>query len=422
MLGACASFGVLPAAAQVSAEYQRAYEAMRGDLNDPAAAFRFAVIAVETGDIVAAIAALEQVLRADPSRDNIRADLGYLYLRAGNPVLAERYLREARESGTAPEFVEQRIDALLERAMADQDGTRVNGTLTFGAKYETNATAGPDIAGLVSGGAEEDFSILASAGLNLRHDLGFQSGAYLDAGLDLFTAQYGKASSPENSFIGLNFGLGFPLSAGRMASPYLFTNHVRLRSEPYRNEWGLGFRFSGEIDQRSSFRVDLRVAEQTFAASAANPNLDELDGTSAEISLDVRRILAEDTTLDLGLVLGRKEAAVSYESYAAGGLNLRVLRDLEPRTGASVQRPWRVGFGLSYRTTAYDSPDPAISLSRSRSDDNLSAELLLQVPLTAHADVVGSLSWTDNSSSYMTEEYDNLGAFVGVRLFWDDAN
>ena len=61
----------------------------------------------------AAIAALERILRADPSLDNIRLELAWLYLAAGSPDVAAVYAREALSSPNIPPDVAVRARELL---------------------------------------------------------------------------------------------------------------------------------------------------------------------------------------------------------------------------------------------------------------------------------------------------------------------
>jgi len=408
----------IPAAAQsqYSTIYQQAFEAMRADLNDPEKSFEFAVISIREGDVPAAIEALERVLRLDMSRDNIRADLGYLYIQAGNPALAEQYLRAAKAGGAAPAIVSEQIDDLLEIAVAAQQPTTWSGSVVLGARYETNATGGPDnIPSLISGAADDDYSVSASARFDMQHDLGYQNGASFDMGLDLFASQYGDDASPETALAGLQAGFSLPVGSGRRVSPYLHAGQIILRGDGFRTEYGAGLRYRATLDPAARYQFDLKVAEQSYEVTASSPNAAEQDGTETSARFNYSRSLQPNVTLNFGVSAAFKDAAISYETYSTAGVSAQLVRQFGAGSGPGGQ-PWSAGTGLGYRWTGYDAPDPSVAPGVTREDDQLTAEIFVQVPITDRADFLGSVSWTNNKSNYATEDYDNLGAFIGVRF------
>src|SRR5215831_8541642 len=88
-----------------------AFAEMMAHPGDPDAAVRYARAAAAAGQVRAAIAALERVLRL-----NIRLELASLYLAAGSPDLAALYAEQALASPSIPPDVAARARDLLAQA------------------------------------------------------------------------------------------------------------------------------------------------------------------------------------------------------------------------------------------------------------------------------------------------------------------
>ena len=71
------SYGAEPS--KLEREYQARFDAMMADLANPERSFEFVQIAVKTGDLRGAIAALERILKIQPDLSNIKLELGLQY-------------------------------------------------------------------------------------------------------------------------------------------------------------------------------------------------------------------------------------------------------------------------------------------------------------------------------------------------------
>ena len=84
--------------------------AFQETLRDPAnldALFRFASLAVESGDLEGAVSALERMLILNPDQPRVRIELGVLYFRLGSYPAARSYLETALASTRSEEHTSE---------------------------------------------------------------------------------------------------------------------------------------------------------------------------------------------------------------------------------------------------------------------------------------------------------------------------
>ena len=111
----------LPAAAQqpsspseqTRAAYDAAFQEALKNPTDPATLIRYADLAVQVGDIEAAISALERLLLIEGDQPKVKLELGVLYFRLGSYEAARTYLESARGSGAASPETKERAAQYL---------------------------------------------------------------------------------------------------------------------------------------------------------------------------------------------------------------------------------------------------------------------------------------------------------------------
>jgi tetratricopeptide (TPR) repeat protein len=145
--------------------------------------FRYAKLATQIGDIEAAIATLERMLIYNPDLPRVRLELGALYFQLGAYATAQTYLASATESDDVPVLVRERVDAYAAEIAERESRHRYSGVISSGARYQSNANAGPSSAEVLAGGfdaiLEDEF--LGKSGTNLfvsanvKHDFDLQT-------------------------------------------------------------------------------------------------------------------------------------------------------------------------------------------------------------------------------------------------------
>jgi tetratricopeptide (TPR) repeat protein len=132
-----------PADASLKSE-QRAILARM--LKDPANlddAFRYAEISTKLNDFEAAIGALERMLFFNPNLPRVKLELGVLYFRLGSYEMAKYYFTGAIAGPATPSAVRAKVQAYLDEIEKRLNPSSFSGFVQTGARYQTNATAGP---------------------------------------------------------------------------------------------------------------------------------------------------------------------------------------------------------------------------------------------------------------------------------------
>jgi len=133
------------AAAASNPEYQALFRRMYANPQDMDATFKFADVAERLGDYEAAIGALERVLLYNPNLAPVKVRLAQLYYRIGGTETAKSYLEQA--IGTPG--VSSEVQGIAQQLLISGGTTGVGGGEGFhlysysGARYQTNASAGP---------------------------------------------------------------------------------------------------------------------------------------------------------------------------------------------------------------------------------------------------------------------------------------
>lgn len=403
------------------ARYDRALDAMMADLDNPQKSYEFALSAIAVGDLNGAITALERVLRLDPTRSNIKAELAYLYLKVGNSSEAERLFAEVDAEGAIPPQFYDRFSDLRGEAIRASRRTGFDASALVAGQYETNANGGPrDLPGLVTGAREEDYSVLVNVGLGYSYDLGFQAGHSIDARFNFYGVRYSKDASPNVMYGGLEVGPTIVLASDATFRPYLTGSVLGLNDAHYRDEVGGGFDYLNGFAPWLRFDARGEITYQDFHNSDPNPTAERQDGMRYFGRLGTVTPLSSDLFLRLEVNGISKDASVgrqSYQEFGAGGqLVWRPEFDLFGFDGQN----WTVGVGGGYLMRRYEEPDLIISASQAREDDRYTLRAFAGIPISREVDLVATVNWTDNSSNYPTETYDNLAVTLGVEIDFDE--
>src|SRR3954453_5785583 len=147
-LGACLLVAVVSLALSCDGQAQpnpadpldAAFGRMMAQPGNSDAALDYARIAASRGETRAAISALERVLRANPTLDNIRLELASLYLAVGSPDVAAVYAKQALKSPNIPADVAVRARELLATAEKRAARSLITGSLFLGPRWDSNAT------------------------------------------------------------------------------------------------------------------------------------------------------------------------------------------------------------------------------------------------------------------------------------------
>ncbi|WP_188913467.1 tetratricopeptide repeat protein [Aureimonas endophytica] len=432
--------GVLQPAAEAGSatdaqsRYDRALAGVQGDMGNPAMSFELAEAATQSGNVRAAIAALESVLLIDPTLSNIKLELGVLYLRAGSPAIAKRFIDEALSDPAAPADVRARAKEYADLASVQSRPWSVTGDVYAGLRYETNANGatknssigfiGSNNTPLIgtidpSSKGQEDISAVFNARSRIAYDLGLQSGSSIVANLGYSTSKYFKRTDLNLDILNVDLGpslvFGGEGEANWIARPYVSGALVYRDQNFYQSDTGLGLSVSGPIGGGFGFTGDVSARYLDYQETSLYPVNDRKDGWSYDAAPGLSYAVSPSLLLQANLLVGRVDARAESESYWQKGIRASVVQGFANPFGFDTPA-WTGTLSGGYRNLDYDAPDRVFSLREAQNDDRYDIGLSLQMPFRTNLALVGDVRYTRSISNYDLYDYDNFATSLGLAV------
>jgi tetratricopeptide (TPR) repeat protein len=391
-----------------AAARQALFQKVLADPGNVKLALAYAKLAAQTGDLEGAVSTLERLLIFSPEVAALNLELGTLYYRLGANATASAYFKAAIAAPDATPALKASAAAFLARATEGSAADRNMATLTFGARYQTNANGGADnpwanlngVPFLLSPAAvaSPDANAFAAGTIHLTTDLHDQ-GDRFDTDINLYGALYNQQSDL-NALAGeIRLGPVYNLKRIGIANStlgiYGIGDAEGLGGAPYYLAIGLGTVLTTALDPQTQSHVRLEYRQETFENSTLRPTVSDMDGARLRLSGDIRRQL--NPTLSLyGSVYGERKGAVAadqadWEMGASLGTTLTL-----PAGGAN---PWLLDLSAGALERDFDGPDPAISTA-GRHDTRGFVQGVLTVPLAQGWAAQAAVGYSRQLSNY----------------------
>ena len=414
------------------AERQRRvlFQRMLQQPDDLDAAFAYATLSVRIGDLEGAIATLERMLIYAPGLPRLQLELGLLYYRLNAHLTAQGYL-EAAIAGDAPDEVRVRVEAILVRIAAAQDRDVFRAQVRTGIRFQTNANRAPEVQDVFLNGRrftlgansteDSDFNAFVSGNAHFSKDLdgqgdtfdvdiiGYGSQQFNRTELDLATAEI---------TVGPSFDLGrFDIDDAKLGI-FGIASAVILDDDVYAHALGVGSRYVAQVrpDIGVAFKAEYR--RRTYHNTAAAPVASLRDGNEYRLGGLVNRILSPNQLVTLGANYQYTSAERDYFAYSEVSVFANYRHAFDSPI-AVLERDWIVnlGGGLTFRD--YQDPDPLVSLTEDRSDDEFFLRAGLEIPFNQPDWAFGvDTEYRNVSSNYDLSDHDNFAVSVYVSKRW----
>jgi tetratricopeptide (TPR) repeat protein len=138
-----AAIAEAPTTASLKSEQQALFERTFKEPANLDVAFRYAEVSTKLNDFEAAIGALERMLFFNAQLPRVKLELGILYFRLGSYEMAKSYLSSAIADPSAPPQIRGTVQAYLDEIEKRLNPSLLAGFVQTGARYQSNATAGP---------------------------------------------------------------------------------------------------------------------------------------------------------------------------------------------------------------------------------------------------------------------------------------
>ncbi len=390
------------------------------------AAFKFAEAANAVGEYEAAIGALERMLFFNPNLARVRLELGVLYFRLGSYGQARSYFKTALEQPGAPEDVKLAVQKFMGEIDRRQRISQFSGFVQVGARYQTNANAGPSNLNVRVLGFDAtldrafakrpDWNAFVIGGV--RHVLDFdnQRGDTWETVAQTYLAQQAKVSTYDIQALEVTTGprLAIPLDAlpGISVRPYAIGALLGLSDTYYSSTAGLGAALSVPLPF-ASLEVGGEYRWRTFHNSSTYPLASQQSGELAGVFASTAVPLAYGVRAVVKGGLYDNDADVRSNGFRSSTVDVAFPFEV---TLPLVSKPLSVtpSFGGSWYN--YKAPNVLVDPNVKRRDRERHVGLALETPLTDLFSVGVQMQLSRNHSNLPNYRYRNFSVAFGPSL------
>lgn len=410
----------------IEAKRKALFERMMAAPDDLDAAFEYAALSSQAGDLEGAISTLERMLIYAPGLPRLQLELGVLYYRLGAYETARQYFNGAKAAGDVPPEVTAKVDQYL--AAIDQRGapSQFTGMIRSGLRYQSNANAGPSNSTVTLNGlsytlddlsmAGEDFNGFVNAGVRYRHDTDIQ-GLSLEAGISGYAAGYRERdtlnTAAAEAYAGPVFDLGRFGLDDRSVSVMLLTSGVLIEGDRYLASAGVSTSFDWQVTPVDGLSASLQYRYEDYSNTKSRRTAELQTGNRFDAQASWSHNVSEDLSLNSRVLATRRDAETGYlSSTEVGGAISGTYRYSAPIGDGPA---WMIGLEAAIAGRGYDDPDSMINAGESQRDTDFSLNLKQITPFTERVALVAEAGYRKVWSNYDIKAFDNISLSIGIQ-------
>jgi len=380
-------------------ELQRQYdEAFLEMLRLPAnldVLFKFAGLAVQSGDIEGAISALERMLLLNPNLPRVRLELGALYFRLRSYQIARTYIEGVLKIPDLPTAVRERAQGLIAQIADHETPSHFYGEVFMGWRYQANANLGPPSQNILLFGAPSQLSQSAVgtpdwgfvSSLQLRHsyDLGQQDKASLETQFSAYVNRQFQVNSANVNVFDLNTGPRFQVFAELFkditVKPIVVAGIIQVNDVTYYKSLGSGIELSSFLSDRwrntSNFSWRTHRNENNWYL----PTNQQYTGAEYNVQSSFGFTFSNTVSFyGSGALQRYATEATPTQNYMqisiSGGMTVNF-----PAPAGKEGPPWSINLGVTEQWWDYDVIDSTVDPSMSRHQADTILNGVLSIPL-----------------------------------------
>ena len=410
---------------QVQARREVLFQAMLKKPDDLDAAFEYAALSVQVGDIEAAISTLERMLIFAPGLPRLQLELGVLYYRMQAFETARGYFEAAISAPDVPPEVRARVEQFLVGIDQAEDPNRFAGQIRAGIRYQTNANRAPVDSVIILDGlpftldanslGAPDGNVYATGVFHWSNDLESQ-GDTLEVDLITYGSKQFEQEELDVALAELTVGPAFDM--GRFGidnaalGVYGIGSGVYLGDAFYSAAIGAGTRFVIRPNPATSLMASLEYRHKEYHDSEGSPTASLRDGDELRTFGTATYILSPNTMLYGNAYLLRAWADADYLSYLEGGIMVGPRYSFDSPID-SLTLDWTVAVNTGAVFRNFDDPDPMIA-DYSEEDWEAFIGGGLTIPVRQDVALITELEYRYVDSNYDTRKYDNFSISFSV--------
>jgi hypothetical protein len=403
---------------------------MLADPDDLDVMFAFARVASQLGRYEPAISTLERMLVYNADLPRVRLELGVLYFRLGANEVAQAYFERVAERNDLPPAVRTRVDSYLAEIREREKRHLFSGSLFVGARYDSNANAGPEdatvqfviggdrvVSGtLIEGQADADSSLVTTGFLRHAYDLDNRFDETWESTALGHVTRYADMSELDVDFFELTTGPRLAFAPAELTNarirPFLAGQVIRVDRDVLARGAGGGVEFSMPLDARLFFQSSYEILYQDYRDTRALPSASERTGVEQRVQGQLTLALDETFRLVGRLGANHRAADAGWERYREGFGELGALARYSAPSAITAW-PWTAFVSVRATRTTYGEPDPTVAPGTRREDNEyrFAARNTFRVNETWAVEL--RLTHTINNSNITNYEFDNTSVTLG---------
>jgi len=406
---------------ELQRRHDAAFAALFARPSDEALIRSYAEIATRLGDVEAAIGAYERLLYANPDSPAARRELGRLYFRLTAYQMARGYFGSTDPAGGLEGARNAFLLSEIERRLPTP-GLSVS--IETGARYQSNANAGPsasliralgfDTALPVTASRRRDGNAYGLVSLGYIHDLGTPRGDVVEAQVTGFYARQFALQSLNTGLVEASLGprlmLGNALP-GWSIKPYALAGFVTLGDKPYIAHGGGGVVAAMPVGH-ILFEPGIEWRRRAFRASGDQPTATEQTGALTTSWLTASGFLASSLRWTARGFYQNNDAREAFNAFAATGGDVGLIWQVEPPVLTEFGS-WSIFSFVGMTRTAYDAANPSVDPAVRRKDREWRVGTKLNLPLWTNGGLGLLVQYTTTRSNLPNFRMRNLAVTVG---------
>ncbi|MBB4955134.1 tetratricopeptide (TPR) repeat protein [Agrobacterium vitis] len=414
------------AVATIEARRKALFQIMLDHPGNLDAAFEYAALSSQIGDLEGAIATLERMLIFAPGLPRLQLELGVLYFRLGAFKTAKTYFDAAVSGTNTPPEVRQKVEHYQQAITHNTDTVAFSGSISAGTRYQTNANSGPGSATVTLNGLNyllsndarksSDLSTYVSGDVQNVIDLPMQ-GVKFKTSLRAYGEFYRDRTDLNLGYGELTAGPSFDLNSigleGYGLDTYGIIGGGILSGDPLMATFGAGALLTMRANNNAFYGIRSEYRYEHLYNSTDHPTLSDKSGDRLQTQFMSVYRLSDSVNLGFSGIVDRFNADVDYNSYwqfaASSGVSVDFMSPI-----SSQSEQWNFSASTLLSQRLYDEADPMISAS-SQHMTRWSINLTQTVPIAKKWSAFVQASYEKAWSNYDTSVFDNATLAVGLK-------
>jgi hypothetical protein len=401
-------------------------------LKEPAnldVSFRHAELSTANGDYEAAIGSLERMLFYNPNLPRVMLELGVLYFRLGSYEMSREYFKKSIAASDTPPEVRVRVDAYLIEIEKRLNPNHTTGFFQTGARYQTNANAGPLGENVRVFGFDatldrqfvkaHDWNWFAQGVVRNTIDFGNQRGDAWESTIGAYLTRHRDFTRLNTALIDIQTGPRFALfpekTQGWSWRPYVGVTGINLGGSNYLAARTAGSAINWMPNPGWNIELGGERSWRDFYNSDDYPTVENQSGFINTGYVNLYGPLFGGWTWAARGAISDNKADAAWQSFLQRGVDFSLSYGMDVAMFGATRR-FTVSPFVGYLDTQYEQADALVDPTMVRHDRERKVGIAFDALITEHAGIGIRLQYSKTDSNIPNYQTDNFSVLAGPTI------